>query len=176
MQQSKPSAFLFLFCLLMELIIMLSIYLYVSFKSQDTDVKGDAVYMAVMSIPVLLLHYFAAWALTCAGDLTKDFEDNGFFSPLKGFFNAIIFMILGLLIGYYRDLKYVMKNKDSLKIAEYGVIVQFFRVWCVGLVGIFAGIKDDGNISPNVIGYMLIARIVVEIVSNYTRGSVIKEE
>lgn len=169
---TTPSAFMFLIGLLAELIIFLILYLIVSFKTNSFDTKSNAVFFIVACIPVILFHYFAAWSLTENGDkLMENFDKFGLFYPMKGYYISMLFMVVGLFLSYYKVFKSLIKDDNSINVVEYSVLTNFFRVWVVGLVGIFYCSMKWGNhekiISGDAILLMLIARITTEFIANY---------
>lgn len=177
MQFTSPSAFMFLLSLLVELVILVGIYFVISIRSKDMDKRHNGIYMVLMSIPMIMFHYFVAWQLTGVGDLTADYESNGMFAPMKNYYGAIIVMTTGLVLAYQSDVKEVFKHPESFTIVEYSVFKQLFRVWGVGMVGVLLGLgNEEGASMGHIVLAMLLARVVVEFISKKSRDSMLKIE
>lgn len=143
LQGEESVSFTLLFSLQIELLLILLVFVILSFRSNSFDKRLKSIDVLFSSIVLIAFSYAIAYA--CSYHFNEFIPRNPYhkinlIDPLVYFKEIIFTLILGLSFSYALELIKLYKIDNSYKVIEQMALYQGILIWtinCAGVIGLF---------------------------------------
>ena len=159
----EDSAFMMLFSLLIELVLILLVFIIFSYRSGNKKYNvGLAPLIGIM--PLLMFQYFITWTIS---SFLKEFPPNtelGIYAPVNAFKSSILISLVFLLIIYGVNVYELIVKKHSIGRVRKSVMFQAIVVTVTSLIGIIIlSVMDKGMAAGRVLFEILVNKLLSDI-------------
>ncbi|MGB0807152.1 MAG: hypothetical protein ACPGRC_10695 [Salibacteraceae bacterium] len=162
--EDKPTVFVFMFTLWIELVFMILFYGLVNiFSKEKSTVNLQNVFIG--AVPLLIFNYVIIYfGAVIMDDFTEIYgnSEHGIIYPVIVHQKQLLLLLPGLLIGYFLAFWEIKKSKTKLIETQQTVIYLAFSIWIMGAITMLVMSNVPEKYFGTVVFIFPISRMILE--------------